>query len=296
MIRRAGTLPAARKRLIVLKRRRDGSGTVIQVCDDVGRLVILAHTPRRVVSLVPSLTETLFALGCGDAIVGVTRYCTEPAGKVERIERVGGTKNPDVARIAALQPDLVLLNAEENRKEDFGALEGSNLNVFVSFSRRARDVLQLLRRLGELMGAAAAAMRLVEDLSQTLAELERSAVEERPRVFCPIWKNPWMSFNDDTYAGDMLSTAGGRNICAGQPDRYCRVTLEQMVAERPEVILLPDEPYVFQHKDLAALAPLGGTPACQRSRIHFIDGKALCWYGPRTAGALRYLRDLLISA
>jgi ABC-type Fe3+-hydroxamate transport system substrate-binding protein len=266
---------------------------VIEVRDDVGRRVALAQPAQRIVSLVPSLTETIFALGAGEAVVGVTRYCTEPVGRVERVERVGGTKNPDLARIRALNPDLVLMNAEENRKEDFEALEQAGLQVFVSFSHRVRAVVELLHRLGILAGALAAAERMVTELRQAVVETERSDAAPRVRVFCPIWKNPWMSFNRDTYADDMLWIAGGHNVCRDRAERYCTVTLEEVAAAQPEVILLPDEPYVFRDKDRASLAPLRDTPAYQTERIHFIDGKALSWYGPRTSFGLTYLRDLL---
>jgi ABC-type Fe3+-hydroxamate transport system substrate-binding protein len=245
--------------------------------------------------LVPSLTETLFALGCGDAVVAATRYCTEPAGTVERIDRVGGTKNPDLHRIRALDPDLVLVNAEENRKEDFEALERAGLTVFVSFTHRARAVIDLLRKLGELTGTGAAARRIGDELTQTLAHVESARRGSRPRIFCPIWKNPWMSFNRDTYADDMLWLAGGQSICRDRAERYCQVRLGDIAAEQPEVILLPDEPYVFRQKDLQDLELLRATAAFQRKRIHFIDGKALSWYGPRTARSLPYLQALLAS-
>jgi ABC-type Fe3+-hydroxamate transport system substrate-binding protein len=268
---------------------------VIRVEDDAGRQVELACEAQRIVSLVPSLTEALFALGCGEAVVGVTRYCTEPAGIVERLNRVGGTKNPDLARVRELQPDLVLLNAEENRREDFEALERAKLTVFVSFPHRARDVGGLLRRLGRLTGTAPRAAELAGELEGTLDELSNADPPKPVRVFCPIWKNPWMSFNRQTYAHDVLALAGGVNVCADRAERYCTVTLSEIGGTLPEVILLPDEPYVFTPKALPDLQPLHGTPAWRANRIHFIDGKQLSWYGPRTAPALRHLRALLVS-
>jgi len=273
-------------------RRADGRGAaaVIAVRDDAGRLLTLAAPARRIVSLVPSLTETLFALGCGDALVGITRYCTEPAGAVDAVGRIGGTKNPDVAAIVALAPDLVVVNAEENRKEDFAALQAAGLTVFVSFSHRVRDVAGLITGLGTLTGASAAAARLSAGLE---AALHAAPPAARQRVFCPIWKNPWMTFNADTYAHDVLQHAGGDNVCGGRAERYCTVDLEAVAAMAPEVILLPDEPYVFGPKDLTALTPLARTPACRSGRVYFVEGKALSWYGPRTASALGYFRAVL---
>ncbi len=267
---------------------------MIEVVDDAGRGVTLNAAACRIVSLVPSLTESLFALGCGASLVGVTRYCTEPARAMGHVERVGGTKNPDLSRIRALQPDLVLINEEENRREDFEALEGAGLTLFVSFSRRARDVVGLIDRLGRLTGSHAAAQCMAGALTEVLRELESAPPSPRRRVFCPIWKNPWMSFNHETYADDLLRLAGGDNICGARQGRYCTVSLEEIAAADPEVVLLPDEPYVFAAKDLPSLAPLSATRAYHTGRVHFIDGKALSWYGPRTAAALPYLRRMLV--
>ena len=267
---------------------------MIEVIDDAGRRVVLAAPAQRIVSLVPSLTEALFAVGSGAALIGVTRYCTEPADAVQHIERVGGTKNPDCARICSLEPDLVVINAEENRREDFETLEREGVAVFVTFSHRVRDVVGLLERLGVLTGCVAAAQQLGQQVQQALDEINEHPATRR-RVFCPIWKNPWMSFNHETYADDMLSLAGGDNVCRTQSARYCTIELSDIAAADPEVIMLPDEPYVFAAKDLPALAPLRNTSAYKSGRIHFIDGKALSWYGPRTAAALRYMRAIVTA-
>ena len=268
---------------------------MIRVVDDAGRALALPHAARRIVSLVPSLTETVFALGGGESVVGVTRYCTEPAAAVAHIARVGGTKNPDIDRIVALRPDLVIVNAEENRREDFAALEVAGLMVFVSFPRRARDVALLLHRLGALSATEPAAAAMVSELERTLALMDATAPPHRARIFCPIWKNPWMSFNRDTYDDDMLWIAGAENVCRDREARYPSVTLADIAAAQPEVILLPDEPYVFQEKDLPALAALRDTPAWRERRVHFVDGKALSWYGARTAAALGVLRRIIAA-
>ena len=232
----------------------------------------------------------MFALGRGGSVIAVTRYCTEPAVGVRRLERIGGTKNPDVARICALQPDLVIVNAEENRKEDFEALEHAGLTIFVSFPLRVRNVAGLLLRLGELVGARAGAEEFAQEQDDTLRHFGSAGKPRLLRVFCPIWRNPWMSFNQDTYGHDILWLAGGENVCATRGARYCEVTLEEVAATAPQVILLPDEPYRFTPKVLSGLELLRDTPAWRTNRIHFIDGKAVSWYGTRTAMALRALR------
>ncbi len=266
---------------------------MIAVRDATGRELVLPSPPRRVASLVPSLTETVFALGRGDVLVGVTRYCSEPKGAVERLERVGGTKNPDLNRIRALRPDVVLLNAEENRREDCAALQADGA-VFVSFPQRVCEVSELIRALGILLDAREAAAKIAAQLDEELAEIgARLPTTERPRVFCPIWKNPWMGFSSDTYAGDMLAVAGAMNVLGARAGRYFEVELEEIAAAAPELILLPDEPYVFKQKDLPALAALSGTPAWRNNHVYFIDGKALSWFGSRSASGLGYLVQIL---
>jgi len=265
---------------------------VIAVRDATGRELVLQSPPRRVVSLVPSLTETVFALGRGDVLVGVTCYCSEPKGAVERLERVGGTKNPDLDRIRALRPEVVLLSAEENRREDFAALQAAGA-VFVSFPKRVCEVIQLIRALGILLDAREAAARIAAQLDETLAEIGARPFATRPRVFCPIWRNPWMGFSSDTYAGDMLAVAGAMNVLGERAERYFEVELEEIAAAAPELVLLPDEPYVFKAKDVPALAALSDTPAWRNNQVHFIDGKALSWFGSRSASGLSYLAQIV---
>lgn len=264
----------------------------VRVADDTGRVLELGGVPTRVVSLVPSLTELVSALGGADRLVGVTRFCTDPPDVVARIEKVGGTKNPSCERIVALRPEIVLANAEENRREDFERLVAAGIPVFVSFPKSVAGAARSIGRLGTLLGfeeGAAALAREIESTRQTLAE----TIQRRSRVFCPIWCKPWMSFNRETFAHDLLWRAGGDNVCGAARDRYPRVTLAEIAAREPEVVLLPDEPYRFRPQHLDSLRPLSATPAWREGRIHFVDGKALSWYGPRTPGALRYFLKLV---
>jgi ABC-type Fe3+-hydroxamate transport system substrate-binding protein len=235
------------------------------------------------------------ALGCGAALVGATRYCSEPARGLEQVERVGGTKNPDVSRILGLRPDLVLADRDENRKADFDALAASGVAVFVTAVSGPDDVADLLERLGELLGARPEAQRRAASLRKVVAATRGQEAGAR-RVFCPIWRNPWMSFNRETYPGSLLAAAGGQNVCAERGERYCTVTLDEIAAAEPEIILLPDEPYRFRKKDLNALLPLRRTPAWARGRICFLDGKALSWFGVRSEAGLRQVARVLAEA
>ena len=255
--------------------------------DDLGRSVQLAVAPARIVSLVPSLTETLFAIGAGAAVVGVTRWCEEPAAAVAALPKVGGTKNPDLARIRDLAPDVVVMNAEENRRDDFEALAASGVAVFVTEPKTVADGVRSIEQLGAITGCVESAAALAAEQAAALRAAAGVDAGRRPvRYFCPIWRKPWMAFNADTYAHDVLRVAGGANVCAAAPARYPTVELDAIAAAAPEVVLLPDEPYAFGERDRPALAPLADTPALRHGRVHFVDGKALAWYGPRIASAL----------
>jgi ABC-type Fe3+-hydroxamate transport system substrate-binding protein len=259
-----------------------------QLIDDLQRPVTLPAPPQRIVSLVPSVTELVCALGHATSLIGCTQYCTEPSAVVRDLARVGGTKSPDIDRIAGLAPDLVLVNSEENRREDFQELIDWGITVWVSFPRTVAEAGQSIRRLGVALDAAGLAERMADDIDAAVCGSATSA----RRVFCPIWRKPWMSFNRDTYAHDLVQCAGGLNVCAGAEARYPIVELAAIAALDPEIVLLPDEPYPFAEKHRAYLQGLASTAAMRDRRVHFIDGKALFWYGPRTAAGLRSIAAL----
>jgi len=252
-----------------------------------------SQPPRRIVSLVPSLTESLFALGLGGRLVGVTEWCVHPAEGVAKLPKLGGTKNPDVAAIAALAPDLVIANQEENRRRDVERLEAAGLRVWVTYPRTVAAGAALLAELAELGASREARRRVVEPVLVAVAEAERALPERGTPVFCPIWRDPWMAVGADTYADDLLRLAGGRNVFGQRRERrYPRVSLDEVVATAPEVVILPDEPYAFGPSDVAELRKLA-IPAAVHGRIHVIDGTWVSWYGPRIAQALPALRHLL---
>jgi ABC-type Fe3+-hydroxamate transport system substrate-binding protein len=205
--------------------------------------------PRTVVSLVPSLTETLIFFGLGDRLVGRTRYCVEPADAVSRIECVGGTKNPDIARIVALAPDLVVVNKEENRLEDWRALVDAGLDVHVTHPRTVAEAADMIEELGRRAGAPHAAAVLARECRETLATIHANRGMHRLRTFCPIWRNPWMTFGASTYIGSVLDAVGMENVFAADATAdFFEIEIEEALARDPEIIVLPDEPYVFGRK------------------------------------------------
>jgi ABC-type Fe3+-hydroxamate transport system substrate-binding protein len=252
--------------------------------------------PRRIVSLVPSLTESLFALGLGARVVGVTEWCVHPAEGVAPLPKLGGTKSPDLAALRALAPDLVLANQEENRRRDVESLEAAGLRVWLTYPRTVAEGAALLAELAELGASDEARAGVVAPVLAAVAEAERARPERGTAVFCPIWRNPWMAVGGDTYADDLLALCGGRNVFGARGGRrYPRVTVDEIVAAAPEVVLLPDEPYAFGAEDEAELRRLP-LPAAKTGRIHRIDGTWVSWYGPRIRPALRAIRGLLVGS
>ena len=237
--------------------------------------------PERIVSLVPSLTELVWWLGCGDALRGRTRFCEEPAGKIEVVPAIGGTKNPDVAAIAAIAPDLVIANREENRREDVEALRAAGLNVLLTDPNSVDEAVSMIAELGEALDREEAAEGLVREVQEAVGE---GSGEGLTALFVPIWRNPLMGLAGGTYGNSVLAAAGARNVLSGE-SRYPEVTLEEVAALAPEAILLPDEPYRFTERHVPEFADIAPTAV--------VDGKLLWWYGPRMPEAIRELRGIV---
>lgn len=246
--------------------------------------------PERVVSLVPSLTEALFAFGVGEKVVGRTRYCTQPPRAVGKVAKVGGTKKVEVGRILDLEPDLVVAVKEENPREEIEELEEAGVPVFVGAPETVADALGMLRELAGCVGAPGAEA-VLGPIERVYGRLREVRPEKARRVFVPIWKGPYMGAGSDTYLHDVLEVCGGENVC-GNFTRYPAVALEEVEALQPEVVLLPDEPYPFSAADLPEFYALD-VPAAREDRVHLVDGKLLTWYGPRMASSLMQLSALL---
>jgi ABC-type Fe3+-hydroxamate transport system substrate-binding protein len=265
----------------------------LQIADDLGFRIKLKDRPERVISLVPSWTETLFAFGAGARLVGVTRFCVAPA-EATLLPKVGGSKNPGVRLIADLHPDLVIANAEENRREDIERLRQLDIPVFITYPRSISSAVESILKLGAVVGceseADAMARGVVREVSAIETELGAWA-KLRFRVFCPIWKNPWMTFNGDTYAHDVLRLLGFNNVFAAAGERYPRTSIEEALALRPDFILLPDEPYEFSARDVEELKP--SLPPALSRRLVLINGRHLNWYGAHMLNGLKALAGLL---
>ena len=265
--------------------------------DATGVSLALPRSPARIVSLIPSTTELLCHLGLADALAGVTVYCREPADVLRGKTRIGGEKNPDLERIRALAPDLVIANVEENVREHVETLRAWGIPVWVTYPRTVAGALAMIRELGEVTATADRAGALAAELESLLERARRSAAGRPPvRVFYAIWRDPYMTINADTYIHDVLAVCGATNVFADAAERYPAVTLEEVAARRPEVVLLPDEPFRFRRVHLKDFAPYETMPAVRDGRIHLVDGKPFSWHGRRIADALRTLPALFTPA
>jgi len=271
-----------------------GAVTRGSLIDASGVLVTLPEPPRRIISLIPSITEILFALGLGESVVGCTIYCSQPPQGVAAKTRIGGERNPKLDVIRELGADLVIANVEENVREHIETLRAWGIPVFVTYPRTVAGGIQLVQDLGQVTGAVEVGAEIAAGLQTRLAETRaRQGGRRRARAFCPIWRNPYMTVNADTYVHDMLAVCGGENVFGDLPKRYPEVSLDEVARTRPEVILLPDEPYRFRRAHVADFSAYPEIPALREGRVHLVDGKLLSWYGPRIEQALTILPDLL---
>jgi ABC-type Fe3+-hydroxamate transport system substrate-binding protein len=261
---------------------------VRRVADARGRPVELPDRVDRVVSLVPSLTEWLVHAGVGERLVGVTDWCVEPAEVVARLPKVRGTKNPNLTAVRALEPDLVVANAEENRKLDVERLEAGGLPVFVTMPVTVAGAVAELRDLAAAVGGLPRAAAIDADLVAAVVAAYRSRPAALPRYACAVWRDPWMWLGRRTYAADLLGLAGAAPVL-DPATRYPRIEPDAVAALRPDLVLLPSEPYAFGAADAEEVAGWSG------ARVQLVDGRALTWYGPRIPAALAAFRALLAA-
>jgi iron complex transport system substrate-binding protein len=257
----------------------------------------LAAPARRVVSLVPSLTDAVFRLGAGDRLVARTRYCVRPVGRVEAIRTIGGTKNPDVASILGLRPDMVLANREENTRTRVETL-AKHVPVLLTDPQTPQDVPDLWMDLGRGLGLEANAGARATECTDVIDRLRASRPTQQPSFIYWIWRNPWMAAGHATYISRLLELAGWRNALPRECERYPKATPGEALACRPTALLFSSEPFEFElPQDLADFAVevseiggawrLAGGPAALP-----VDGEVLSWYPSLTVEGLRYAERL----
>ncbi|RMG12940.1 MAG: cobalamin-binding protein [Planctomycetota bacterium] len=261
----------------------------MRVEDGLGRRVELPAPPRRVVSLVPSLTELLAALGLDEEVVGLTTFCVRPPGWRARKTRVGGTKDVRLARVRSLAPDLVLANKEENQREQVLRIAAER-PVYVSDVGSLEAALAMVRAVGVLVGRAARADALAGKIEAGFAALDS---RPRRRVAYLIWRDPLMAVGGDTFISDVLARGGLRNVFA-ERSRYPTIDLEALRRAAPEQVLLSSEPFPFRERHRQEFVE-----ALPGVSVDLVDGQLFSWYGSRlleTPAALRRLTDAGFSA
>jgi ABC-type Fe3+-hydroxamate transport system substrate-binding protein len=292
-----------------------------------GRSTLLTFTkpPRRVVSLVPSMTGSMFDLQLGEFLAGVTDFCVPPETELDRLTRVGGTRAPDIAKILALRPELVMANMEENSRQTVERLEASGVRVWVTFPKTVDQAIEILWAMTSVFRRPSSG-DIIRSLESTLEWTERAAKElPRRRVFCPIWYDVhqelgpwWMTFNRETYAHDLLARMGADNVfadrkrryplaadlgggdeepAADRDTRYPRVRAVEIAQAAPEIVLLPSEPFAFDQSDVARMMTvIPSAPAVVNERLHLVDGRLITWHGTHLGRALRDLPEVLMPA
>ena len=253
-----------------------------------------AGPEARILSLVPSLTELLFALGLGPRVVGRTRFCVLPQDRVAAVEAVGGTKTVKMEKILALRPSHAVVNIDETPKELARALAGQGIQVIVTHPVEVTDNPGLYRLLGGIFGAEAEARALTARFEESY----RSVCSKRPksasrRVIYLIWKKPWMTVSGDTYISRMLSLIGWQTaahpVPGGPADRYPEIALADDRLAETDLVLFSTEPFPFTEKHVAEFR--ADFPA-HAAKARLVDGRLLGWYGSRAIEGLRYLEEL----
>jgi len=244
--------------------------------------------PERIVSLVPSLTESVVDLGAGERLVGVTRYCPPvPSAAI-----VGGPRDPEIEAIVSLRPDLVLACREENSDEDLQRI-AKTARVHAFSCRSVDDGLALIVEMGRLLARTDEAREAVRRIQarrgavrQSVEGLARVGVHLPRPVFYPVWKEPWMALGDGCFPAAMLAEAGGVSVFADRGEPYPRIELVELRRRAPELILLPDEPWPFSSADLAELVP---ALAPAHPPMLLVPGRWAAWYGTRMDAGLHGL-------
>lgn len=243
----------------------------------------------RIVSLVPSITETLYILGIGNQIEGVTRYCILPKEAKEK-EQVGGTKDPDLQKIVDMKPDIVVMDRDENLAEHAEFLRDSHIPLFVVHVRSIDDVEQMITEIGEHFDVRDGA----ETMRQQIHELASKQQHTHQRTLTLIWRNPYMTMNDDTYVSAICRHFGLENAFGTHAERYPELTDDDIRRADPEVVLLPDEPYPFQQRHVEEFRELfPEVHAVRKSRLIQLNGAYLTWHGYGTLRALREMPAVL---
>ena len=262
-----------------------------EIKDQTGKWVRLENFPKRIICLVPSITELLFDLGLRDEVVGITKFCVHPENWFRTKRRVGGTKNISFDIIRSLSPDLIIANKEENVKEQVLQLEAL-CPVYVSNVCNLEEALEMIEQLGKLIGKTASAELLVCDIRKEFADLQ--PIVPGPKTAYLIWQDPFITVGGDTFISDMLRKCGFNNV-TNTNTRYPAISIKELLDLKCELLLLSSEPFPFSEKHIPAIRrqlQLHGSQIAEAIQIALADGEFFSWYGSRLRLAPKYFREL----
>ena len=251
--------------------------------DQMNKAVHVQQAPKRIISLVPSQTELLFDLGLDEQIVGVTKFCIHPADKVKHTAKIGGTKQLNIKSIHDLQPDLIIANKEENEQTQVEELM-KHYPVWISDIHNLPTALDMITKVGEITGRQQRADEIVKDISQQFQLLKPARA--KLRVLYLIWRKPYMAAGSGTFIDSMLQLCGFENVIGAQ--RYPELSVDELIAAKPDVLLLSSEPYPFgqKHNDEFKLM-------LPDVKIELVDGELFSWYGSRLLHSPVYFNKLM---
>jgi ABC-type Fe3+-hydroxamate transport system substrate-binding protein len=259
--------------------------------DQLGNTIELNTNPKRIISLVPSQTELLYDLGLDEEVIGITKFCIHPDHWFRNKQRVGGTKNVNIEKVSALQPDLIIANKEENVKEQIEALQ-QIAPVWVSDVNNLDDALNMICSIGEMAGKTAKAKGIIANIQKEFLQLstldyQLSTIHSTLSTAYLIWKDPYMTIGSDTFINDILQRCGFRNIFEKQ-QRYPEINIEQLQKANCELLLLSSEPYPFDQKHIDEIKQ-----QLPDTKIILVDGEMFSWYGSRLQFAPAYFQKLI---
>lgn len=250
---------------------------MIKLSQCFGGEIVLRTKPKNIISLVPSITENLILFG--KTPMARTSFCIEPKDKVKNIPVIGGTKTPRISKVIAMKPDLVIANQEENIKEHIEEIQAAGIPVWVTFPKNISDLIPLMKELGSLCDDETESYLCIDGLEKLLQQ--KFQWERTIKVITLIWKNPWMAAGQDTYPSHLLSFCGMENPITG---RYPKLTDDEIRKHKPDLILLPTEPYEFKQID---------AEEWQKSATSVLFcGEDLLWSGPRVFKAVESLTEI----
>ncbi|PQJ30540.1 iron ABC transporter substrate-binding protein [Nonlabens arenilitoris] len=261
----------------------------ISITDQCYRIVELPQRPLRIVSLVPSQTELLVDLGLEDHLVGITRFCEYPAGLIDKIKVVGGTKKVIASRIWEVKPDLIICNKEENTQEIVLACQ-EIAPTYVSDIANLDDAMEMITDLGKMTGTSFKAKSLVNRIKINFNHFEKESHSAINALYL-IWKDPYMTVGSDTFIHDIMERGGYKNMMDGA-SRYPELTLQNIVNLNPQVIMLSSEPYAFNDLDKKEFEDAFAKAGLKSPQLLHVDGTYFSWYGSRLKNTVDYIREL----